>query len=155
VFAPVLGIPNATVTVSALAINSPLSSCDSTCILPYAIWGGDTTENATGGNAPRWCANVKPTAYPSTVSSPCSTPVWATGQDWSIPSGERKYNYHTLVQNSANNTQVIYRDNGWTSNIVFPDPGHCGGNSQLPCSANWAGNSSSSFNGFFNNITAP
>jgi Flp pilus assembly protein TadG len=156
VFAPVLGIPTATVTVSALAINSPLSECDDACVLPYAIWGGNTTQDRSGGGvADRWCAGVQPPNYPSSVPAPCSTPAWATGQNWSIPGSQQAYNYHFLTTQQANGQQLVYRDNSWTGDIVFPDPGHCGGNNQLPCSNNWQGSGSNSFNGFFNNITAP
>ena len=161
VFAPILGIPSSTVTVTAVALNSPLSSCDAACILPYAIWGGNNPIDNPGSpfysdDANRWCAGETPN-----VPAPCNTPSTApTGVSYTIPSGQTQYNYQDLCQSttvsscgSIGSATIIYRDNSWTSDTVFPNPNKCGGNNQIPCSANWNRNASTAFNGFFNNVS--
>jgi len=170
VFAPLLGIPAGTIQVSAVALNSPLASCDAACILPYAVWGGNNTlTNPHDGNflgdTDAWCNGVHWTdtnGDDQTGAPPCSTPPNA-GADWTIPSGQTQYSYQYLCLTDSicgykgppgPVTTIVYRDNGWTSDIVWPDPNKCGGKNQVPCSANWDRNASSAFNGFFNNISA-
>jgi Flp pilus assembly protein TadG len=172
VFAPVLGIPAGTVQVSAVALNSPLSSCDAACILPYAVWGGNNTQNNPGppnwlsSDANAWCSGVQWTdtnGDTQTGAAPCSTPP-NSDADWTVPGGETQYNYQYLCEKASTcgysgppppTTTIVYRDNSYNSDVVWPDPNKCANNKQAPCSANWDRNSSTAFNGFFNNISAP
>ncbi|MDE3075409.1 MAG: hypothetical protein KGJ86_08270, partial [Chloroflexota bacterium] len=107
-FAPILGLPQATLKTSAVALYSPLASLDASYILPYAIWGGNVPSNPTDpweishNYAGAWCQNDP------TIPLPCYAPA-----RYSV------YDYHYLpTVPTATNLKLTFRSNQWPNDEV-------------------------------------
>ncbi|HVA26138.1 MAG TPA: Tad domain-containing protein [Chloroflexota bacterium] len=111
-FAPLLGMPSATIKATATAINSPAKSIDTSVLMPWAVWGG----NSLGGSDPLGlnvgdlavfrvndykAANVLPNPCDDIKGPPCN-------KNWQIGDNAFKGYFHDftgiLTQNGAMST---------------------------------------------------
>ncbi|HEX6510901.1 MAG TPA: pilus assembly protein TadG-related protein [Chloroflexota bacterium] len=170
-FGGLVGFSQGTVTATATAVNSPLSSVNN--LVPYAIWGGNTVtpEDAyTTSHAPPGGIQGGPCcgSYNGSWGDWCTVDPLNTQCVPTMPSADQIYNYMTFWELNAPASwsgdctdgggpyawclHLDYRDNGWPSSVVWPDPQKCGNNNQPPCNPNWNVGGNVKFKGFFNNL---
>jgi Flp pilus assembly protein TadG len=176
-FGGLVGFTQGTVTATATAVNSPLSSVNN--LVPYAIWGGNSVtpqDSYTTSHPPPGGVQAGPCCgYYTPPTPPGGSGSWG---DWcskdptnsncvpDMPASDQVYNYMTFWELSAPSSwngdctsgsyawclHLDYRDNGWPSAVVWPDPQKCGNNNQPPCNPNWQVGGNVKFKGFFNNL---